>query len=100
MRNSKTVPIPYLGLHLQNFTVADDANPDYLDDDHNLINIHKYKTLYDCVAPVLGAQEAPDIPKQEPLFTLLQALPVLSGDELYALSLVREPKGCSVKDLL
>jgi len=100
MKNSKTVPIPYLGLHLQNFAAVDEASPDFVGEDKDMINIFKYKTLYECVAPVLGAYEAPDIPKQEPLYTLLQTLPVLSGDDLYSLSLLREPRGCTRQDLL
>jgi hypothetical protein len=53
-----------------------------------LSDVHRYQT---CPFPIAY---------DNPAFSLLSQLPSLAQDELYHLSLEREPRGCELKQLL
>lgn len=96
-QHTKSIPIPFLGVNLQYYTAADEV-PTYID---NQINIYKYKTLFHCISSILAVTTHEiDIQKQEPIYTLLHALPILGDSEIEQLSFRREPRGSQLKDIL
>jgi len=102
VKKSGTASIPYLGLHLSDFTATDDGNPStIIVDSVYLINFPKFKLLGDILFHLLGHQKMENIKisSKDPLYTFLEALPALSENELYQLSLEREPRGCDAKDV-
>mmetsp|Transcript_11604 Transcript_11604/g.46881 ORF Transcript_11604/g.46881 Transcript_11604/m.46881 type:complete len:679 (+) Transcript_11604:129-2165(+) len=50
--------VPFLGIHLQDYTFLDDANPTFRDDNKRLINFSKYHKLFNTVSQVLDLQKA------------------------------------------
>eukprot|EP01124_Arcella_intermedia_P023268 TRINITY_DN3653_c0_g1_i2.p1 TRINITY_DN3653_c0_g1~~TRINITY_DN3653_c0_g1_i2.p1 ORF type:complete len:1050 (+),score=231.10 TRINITY_DN3653_c0_g1_i2:336-3485(+) len=93
LKSSKTIPIPYLAPFLQNFASIDENSNTNIEE-HNHINIYKFKSLFDCISPILQSSQHdyPDLYYSEQIYIPLCALPVLSSDEIYALSALREPK--------
>jgi len=96
--------LPYLGLFLSDLTFMEDGNPDLLDrEGRSLLNFPKHMMIYKAIDSLLRYQHSADyksLPKTEPLYTFLYELPALDENVLYALSLEREPRNASAKDLL
>jgi len=92
--------IPYLGMTLSDLTFIDEGNPNIIEDRQNpekpkVINFEKHLMIYRAIEEALQFQKNSDfgkIHKTDPLFTFLFELPVLHEEELYKLSLEREPR--------
>eukprot|EP01126_Amoeba_proteus_P056002 TRINITY_DN6992_c0_g1_i1.p1 TRINITY_DN6992_c0_g1~~TRINITY_DN6992_c0_g1_i1.p1 ORF type:complete len:148 (+),score=37.15 TRINITY_DN6992_c0_g1_i1:460-903(+) len=99
---SKT--LPFLGLYLNDLTFTEEGNPDFIEDDYlgTLINIPKHQMIFKCVDSFLRYQKHMETNvsmKEIPILSLIKQLPKLSGEDLYQLSLEREPRGVLAKDL-
>uniref|UniRef100_A0A6B2L6A9 Ras-GEF domain-containing protein n=1 Tax=Arcella intermedia TaxID=1963864 RepID=A0A6B2L6A9_9EUKA len=96
--------VPYLGLNLQDLTRIDEGNAtELIVSGLNLINFPKFSLNETATSDLLIHQKAIDnfkISKLEPLFTFLGELPALTEKELHSMSLEREPKGCTAKDVI
>jgi len=103
LQSCTTAAVPYLGMYLTDLTFIADGNPDFnkTPDGQQLINFRKYNYIYNVLAEiqVYQSQSYPIEPK-EPLATYLRYLPHLSDDVLYKMSLQREPRGATIKDLI
>lgn len=83
--------IPFIGVTLTDITFMDDANSSFV---RNLINVSKFEKLHGMVSEVLSFQaNTYDIEPNEALQNFLVELPHNSEDELFKLSLLREPRG-------
>lgn len=93
--------LPYLCMYLSDLTFMDEGNPDFINvGDLKLINFPKHFLVYSTIKKVQQYQSGKyDIDQREPLYTLLYQLPGLEEKELYALSLEREPRDVTLRDL-
>jgi hypothetical protein len=92
------------GVHLSDYSLTDEVNPGKIS---SHINLGKFELLAGVLEHLLGhhkflVQSVSDhfLKEIQPLSTLLRALPALTENELYELSLEREPRGCDIKDLM
>jgi hypothetical protein len=84
--------IPFIGVTLTDITFMDDAASSF--GRGGLVNVSKFEKLHGMVSEVLSFQQEPfDITPNEQLISLLMELPHNSEDELFKLSLLREPRG-------
>jgi len=91
--------VPYLGVYLTDLTFIEDGNKDVL---NNLINFRKRALISEIVSEIQLYQQL-DYPFEMTgqLFHLLLTLPTnVSNDELYQLSLLREPRNAEYADIL
>jgi len=88
---STTYPaVPYLPVILSDLTFMEDGNPDKIG---HLINFQKRELICRVISEIQACQQVKyDFPIVEPIHTLLSELPSSSPDELYQLSLLREPR--------
>lgn len=97
VNNARLPCIPYIGVYLSDLTFIEDGNPNMIG---KKINFSKQELIWKVLSDIVRYQCSPyAIAPQNPAYSLLSALPSLSSDELYALSLLREPRGCELKDL-
>jgi len=89
--------LPYLGIYLADL-VNIDENTNFVEvDSKNLINFYKPQFVSNSIKNLLQyATTIPKLEKQEPLMTLLYELPSLDDNELYKMSIEREPRQPSV----
>ena len=80
-----------------------DENADFIGE-QQLINIRKHQLVSTSIGALLQYQsvegDSVSLEKIQPLYTFLSALPYLSDKEMYKISLEREPRGATVKDLV
>lgn len=89
--------IPYLGVWLGDLTFIEDGN---LDNINGHINFPKRELVFNVVSKLSFLQTSKyDFPPVEPLNTFLRQLPRLSEKELYDISLSREPRGATIKQI-
>jgi len=103
LHNCSPPAVPYLGTYLTDLTFIEDGNPDCFTVDENevLINFRKRELLYKVLQEIQVYQTSRyNIEPKEPLLTYLRYLPNLDDEILYSLSLLREPRGASMKDLV
>eukprot|EP01132_Coremiostelium_polycephalum_P000405 gene405-512_t len=82
--------LPYLPVILSDLTFTEDGNPDKIG---TLINFQKRELICRIISEVQAAQQVKyEYPIVEPIHTLLSELPSSTPNELYALSLLREPR--------
>ncbi|KAF2074404.1 hypothetical protein CYY_004300 [Polysphondylium violaceum] len=82
--------VPYLPVILSDLTFMEDGNPDKIG---HLINFQKRELICRVISEIQACQQVKyDFPIVEPIHTLLSELPSSSPDELYQLSLLREPR--------
>eukprot|EP01126_Amoeba_proteus_P066262 TRINITY_DN9551_c0_g1_i1.p1 TRINITY_DN9551_c0_g1~~TRINITY_DN9551_c0_g1_i1.p1 ORF type:complete len:351 (+),score=75.14 TRINITY_DN9551_c0_g1_i1:193-1245(+) len=97
--------LPFIALHLSDITFTEEGNPDTVVDEFLgtvLINITKHEMIYKCIDSFLRYQRSGDyshLTPNETIYSLLKQLPKLNSQDLYLLSLEREPRGALVKDL-
>mmetsp|Transcript_10822 Transcript_10822/g.18090 ORF Transcript_10822/g.18090 Transcript_10822/m.18090 type:complete len:176 (+) Transcript_10822:29-556(+) len=96
--------VPFLGVYLTDLTFTEDGNPDYVANkaqpSEKLINFKKHKLVHNTISEIqLYQQQRYDVLKVEPLYTMMVELPNIDESALYALSLVREPRGCDPNTL-
>lgn len=100
MLRQATLPVmPYLGLYLTDITFIEDGNPDFLEvDGENLINFKKRELIYRVIDEIQRYQQTPYKTQVDPtVLSALQELPFNNDDDLYALSLQREPRGTTTR---
>jgi len=89
--------IPYLGVYLADLTFIEDGNPDTID---GLIHFSKRQLLYKVVSEIQQYQnKRPSVPEDQTICQLFTELPLYTEKELYSMSLDREPRGSSRKDI-
>eukprot|EP01133_Synstelium_polycarpum_P017271 gene17271-20596_t len=82
--------LPYLPVILSDLTFMEDGNPDKIG---HLINFQKRELISRAISEVQATQQVKyDYPAVEPIHTLLLELPSSSSEELYQLSILREPR--------
>jgi len=92
--------IPYLGMYLTDLIYIGDGNPDTLQDG-KLINFRKRQMVFKVLDEIAVQQSKPyGIEPKQPLTGCLLGLPALTEDQLYDLSLSREPRGATMADVL
>jgi len=88
--DATAIPTLHRGVFLTDLTFINDGNRDYIDDK---INFKKQILIFKVLQEMNLYQTTKyDFPIENPAFTLLTALPALTEDELYTLSLEREPR--------
>jgi len=98
--------IPFIGIYLGDLVLMDDGNPDRVTlQNVELINLPKYRMMSQTVSSVLHYKFAVaegshyEVEPIEPLTAYFSNPPFLIEDELYKLSLEREPRGVAAKDV-
>jgi len=92
--------VPYLGVYLSDLTFINDGNADLVGE-ARAINFKKRRMVHRVLAAVRHYQQgAYDLPQDERAALYTLALPQLTDDDLYQLSLKREPRGAEISDLL
>eukprot|EP01127_Copromyxa_protea_P024772 TRINITY_DN9941_c0_g1_i1.p1 TRINITY_DN9941_c0_g1~~TRINITY_DN9941_c0_g1_i1.p1 ORF type:complete len:970 (+),score=160.23 TRINITY_DN9941_c0_g1_i1:35-2944(+) len=104
IENSGSKVIPFLGLHLSDLTFTDEGNPDTIkveETGEELINFQKYQIVHRCIEGFTKYQTSEAFDNLTPIkvYQMMSQLPKLSKDDLYNLSLDREPKGANPKDI-
>jgi hypothetical protein len=103
LRNCAPPAIPYLGTYLTDITFIEEGNPSNITYENiELINFKKRELLSKVFQEVHVYQsQAYSIEPKEPLLSFLRFLPhCVDENVLYAMSLQREPRGCTIKDLV
>lgn len=78
---------------LRDLTFTEDGNPNFLQDNKNLINFYKQEVIADIIRTFqLNLQPPYTFPKVEPLHTFLSQLYILSESQLFQISLILEPR--------
>jgi len=96
----KCIPpvVPYIGVWLTDLTYISDGNPD---ETEGLINFHKRTLSYKVYSSIKYCQQTPyQIESSYNCRVHLEQLGFFDDDELYKLSLIREPRGVKSKDLI
>lgn len=91
-----TPPVmPYLGLYLTDITFIEDGNPDNIESTgEKLVNFRKRELVFRVIDEIQRYQQTPYKTEVDPsVLSAIQELPFNGDDELYALSLQREPRG-------
>uniref|UniRef100_A0A6B2L4C5 Ras-GEF domain-containing protein n=1 Tax=Arcella intermedia TaxID=1963864 RepID=A0A6B2L4C5_9EUKA len=93
--------IPYLTLSLTDIKFMEDGNPDYLNiNESKLINFQKYESIIKTFKKIQIFQLSKyECSSREPLHTFLYQLPGLEAKELQQLSLEREPRNVTLREL-
>lgn len=90
--------IPYLGVHLSDLTFIEDGNPDTI---HGLINFTKRRFLFRVISEISRYQQNPyNLHPVPQIQTLISNLSIKNDEELFELSLQREPRDAERKDIL
>ena len=86
-------------IYLKDLTMIDEGNPDLLQiQEKSLINFPKHLLTSKRIDSMMDHQNVSFRgTKREPIFTFLYELPGLPEDELYELSLEREPRAENTK---
>lgn len=89
--------IPYLGVYLTDLTFIEDGNPNNIG---HLINFHKRRLVHRVLQDIEQYQDTPfNIHPDNRLSFTLSKLTFMDDNELYNLSLIREPRGCERSDI-
>jgi hypothetical protein len=92
--------IPYLGVYLQDLTFIEDGNPDTLPP-YGLINFAKRRQVCNAIRSIQDFQQkAYNLQEVHQIQALLKNVRVVDDQELYRMSLEREPRGVSDKSAL
>lgn len=88
---SRQPTVPYLGVFLADLTFIDEGNRKRI---NGRINFTQRLQLADVIAPLLAMQQRHyQLAKVDPVYNMLAgALPAQADDNLYALSLINEPR--------
>ena len=90
--------VPFIGVYLRDLVFIEDGNPD--NDEKGLINLQKRRLVATVIEEITQYQnEKYSFSMQEPVTAFVSYLPVATDETCYELSLQREPRGCTEKDL-
>lgn len=96
--NNFLIILLFRGVYLTDLTFIEDGNADTSDD---TINFRKRELVGRVLQDIQVFQQTPyKIEATEPLSTYLIELPFMDQEVLYTLSLQREPRNSTFKDLL
>jgi len=104
LKNADPPCLPYLGVHLTDLTFMDE-NPDYVTTETSqgpvsLINFAKRKMVYNVISLVQQYQQrAYNLQPVHQITQFLNKLPAMDEQELYHLSLKREPRKALRSDI-
>jgi len=97
LHNANPPCVPYLGVYLTDLTFIEDGNKDFTNE---LINFRKRQLVSDVIAEVQLYQQFPyNIQPNEKLIAILKNLPYTKEDQLYQMSLLREPRNAERADI-
>jgi hypothetical protein len=83
--------IPYLGVYLTDITFIEDGNPDQ---NEGLINFRKREMVFKVIDEIMTyQQDRYEFSIDHPILSALQELPFNHDEDLYKMSLQREPRG-------
>jgi len=98
LHNANPPCVPYLGLYLTDVTFIEDGNKDFI---RNLINFRKRQLVSEVVSEIQLYQQFPyDLPADQKLLSLFHNLPSSTEEQLYQISLLREPRNAERGDIL
>jgi len=98
LRECKRPCLPYLGVYLTDLIFIEEGNKDTKD---GLINFKKRRQLYSVIEEIQTYQSEPYTCKEDKdVMVFLTAVPHNDEDELYRISLIREPRGVESKSSL
>jgi hypothetical protein len=110
LETSPLPAIPYFGVFLTDLTFIEDGNKDNVEvmntsgnsgQDLIYYNWKKRKLAFKVLQNIKKFQNTPySFPVEQPAYSILYELPSLSEDNLYGMSLIREPKNIELKSLL
>jgi len=98
IEESGPTALPYIGMYLSDLTFMEDGNQNELIREGNppikLINFTKHFMIYRAIDQLLKYKTSAkfNIQKHDPIYTFLYELPVLPEEDLYQLSMMREPR--------
>uniref|UniRef100_A0A6B2L5N5 Ras-GEF domain-containing protein n=1 Tax=Arcella intermedia TaxID=1963864 RepID=A0A6B2L5N5_9EUKA len=88
--------LPYIGMYLSDLTFMEDGNADEItkEDGTKLINFSKHFMIYKAIGSLRAYQLSAkyNLQKVDSVFNILSDLPSLLEEDLYQLSLIREPR--------
>lgn len=95
----------YSGVYLTDLTFIEDGNPDNIkcptNAEKEIINFQKRDMVYNILQQILDFQQTPfPFSILEPIHTLLTEFPHESERELFALSILHEPRNVDAKSVL
>ena len=65
-----------------------------------VLNLTKFQMINRSIEDLLKYRNAKyDLVRKDPIYSFLKKLPYLEDKEMYALSLLREPRGSNIKDI-
>lgn len=91
--------VPFLGTYLTDITFIEDGNPDYI---NGLINYRKRELVYNVIQEIQQYQQTGyEYELVDNIAHFLTELPICDNDDdLYKLSLAREPRGATADQIL
>ena len=87
--------VPYIGVHLQDLLFVDDGNLNFITNSagQQLINFGKRELFGNVILELQQYQQKPyNLQSVSRIASLLTDLPAKDGEELYNISLIREPR--------
>jgi len=101
LKVSGNVCVPYMCMYLSDLTFMEEGNPDFVDvSDNKLINFPKHYLVHRTIKQVQQYQVAKyELEVKQPEYTFLYHMPGIEEKELYSLSLEREPREITLREL-
>eukprot|EP01126_Amoeba_proteus_P027406 TRINITY_DN2719_c2_g1_i1.p1 TRINITY_DN2719_c2_g1~~TRINITY_DN2719_c2_g1_i1.p1 ORF type:complete len:104 (-),score=23.99 TRINITY_DN2719_c2_g1_i1:60-371(-) len=102
MAMCKNILLPYIGTYLSDIIFTYEGNPDLVPGNPTLINLPKFEMVNRSIGGLLGSKNHTTksyFQRKDPIYGLLKNLPFLDEKEMYAVSLMREPRGSNLKDI-
>ncbi|EGC33639.1 hypothetical protein DICPUDRAFT_48828 [Dictyostelium purpureum] len=98
LKNSDPPVVPYIGLYLTDLTFIEEGNPNIIR--NNLINFAKYYLIHKVISEIQQYQWTEYQLNVAPIIqTFIRDIPQVNLDELYQLSLLKEPRGSLKSDI-
>jgi len=98
LKNAEAPCIPYIGVYLTDLVFIEDGNPNLVGKRMNFV---KQKYIYNIVSTVQRYQKFPyNLAIVQPIQNLYDSSPKNGNQELFDLSLLREPRGATRNEIL
>jgi len=97
--------LPYIGMHLSDLIMIDEGNKNWVtkEDGTQCVNLYKQQLIHTNIKKLLMYQQTPpvvDVAATSPIYNFLMELARLEEQELYTLSLEREPRNVTKEYLV